>query len=53
MMFYPFGRIVVFLGKPMRVLSDATGEDLEEECQKVENAMVRLEKEADRYFDQK
>lgn len=53
MMFYPFGRVVVFLGKPMTVAPDITDVDLEEERRKVELAMVRLEEEADRYFDQK
>ena len=53
MMFYPFGRIVVMLGKPMIVPIDATDDDLEEERMKVENAMVQLEAEADRYFNQK
>lgn len=52
MMFYPFGRIVVMLGQPMTVPSDASDEDLEEERLKVELAMARLEREADRYFDQ-
>jgi lysophospholipid acyltransferase (LPLAT)-like uncharacterized protein len=53
MMFYPFGRIVVFFGKPMTVPSDTNDDNLEEERQKVENAMVQLEEEADRYFHQK
>jgi len=53
MIFYPFGRVVVFLGRPMRVPPDATADDLEEERQKVENAMVQLDEDADRYFNQK
>ena len=51
MMFYPFGRIVVMLGKPMSVRADATDDDLEEERQNAERVMTLLEEEADRYFD--
>lgn len=50
MIFYPFGRIVVMLGKPMKVSPDAADDELEEERQKVENAMIKIEKDADRYF---
>ena len=41
------------LGKPMTVPIDATDDELEEERLKVENAMVQLEADADRYFVQK
>ena len=53
MIFYPFGRLVVMLGKPMSVPFDAADDDLEEARQKVENAMIQLEEDADRYFYQK
>jgi lysophospholipid acyltransferase (LPLAT)-like uncharacterized protein len=52
MMFYPFGRVVVMLGKPMTVPADATDDALEKERKNVEKAMALLEDEADRFFDQ-
>ena len=52
MMFYPFGRVVVMLGRPLTVPADATDDDLEEKRKSVEGAMTLLEKEADRYFEQ-
>jgi lysophospholipid acyltransferase (LPLAT)-like uncharacterized protein len=50
MMFYPFGRVVVMLGKPITIPANATDDDLKTERQNVEKAMDLLEEEADRYF---
>jgi lysophospholipid acyltransferase (LPLAT)-like uncharacterized protein len=50
MIFYPFGKVVVMLGAPMTVPADAIDDELEDERRKVEEAMNRLEEEADRYF---
>jgi lysophospholipid acyltransferase (LPLAT)-like uncharacterized protein len=52
MIFYPFGRVVIMLGKPKTVPADATEDGLEKERLNVEKAMTLLEEEADRYFDQ-
>ncbi|MBN1223653.1 MAG: lysophospholipid acyltransferase family protein [Candidatus Aminicenantes bacterium] len=51
LLFYPFGRVVVFLGEPIPVASDLSEEDLEKERQRIEQVLLMLDRKADRYFE--
>jgi lysophospholipid acyltransferase (LPLAT)-like uncharacterized protein len=52
LMFYPFGKVVVLLGEPVQVASDLSEEELENERQRIEGIMIRLDEKADRFYGQ-
>jgi lysophospholipid acyltransferase (LPLAT)-like uncharacterized protein len=47
----PFSRVVAIFGEPLTIALELTEDELERERQKLESHFVRLDNEADLYFD--
>lgn len=51
LIFKPFSKVVALYGKPIKVDPDLSEDALEKERLRIENLMIKLDREADQYFD--
>ena len=51
LMFPPFSKIVAIYGQPLKVSPLLEEEELEKERQRIEDLMIELDEDADKYFD--
>ncbi len=53
LLFYPFSRLLVVFGKPIRIAPGLDEEAMEKERQAVQEMLIRLDQEADRHFERR